>query len=457
MQSQKPILIQEQRLKLSPQMYQSIQLMALPIQELKTRIQEELENNPALELVEDKSLVSLEEAEGRPREDYDAFENTSDPGYTRTSSGSVDQEGSDAKQKFIEGALSRPESLRDHLLWQLRLQPLSPDQTETGTLLIQNLDNNGFFIEDPAGFAPERLLPLIPEMAELIQGFEPPGCCVKDYRESLLAQWRQDPGAPPEAEALIRDHLDDLDKGKLKEVAKLMKIDQSGLSELLEYVRTLNPTPGAVFSSEETRYVVPDLMVVQKEGEYVLILNDAEIPVLGINPYFEELLDDKGGAEDPKVRQFVSGQVKEARWFMRSIHLRNSTLLKIARAVVEFQRDFFVRGPKHLAPLTLKDIAEEVSVHETTVSRIANAKYIQTEWGIFPLKHFFSNSISGAGSSGSRFSKEGVKERIKELIRENSTGKKLSDQKIAELLENQGIRIARRTVAKYRGELNLDP
>jgi RNA polymerase sigma-54 factor len=193
-----------------------------------------------------------------------------------------------------------------------------------------------------------------------------------------------------------------------------------------------------------------------KEGEFFLILNDEEIPVLGINPFFTEIMKNGKEKSEKNLKAFVNSNVKDARWFIRSIHQRNQTLLKIAKAIVEFQRDFFIKGPKYLVPLTLKDIAEEVEVHETTVSRITTAKYVQTEWGIFELKHFFSNSISGAGSQGSRFSKEGVKEIIREIIENDSSDKHLSDQKISDLLKKQGINIARRTVAKYRNELDID-
>jgi RNA polymerase sigma-54 factor len=213
--------------------------------------------------------------------------------------------------------------------------------------------------------------------------------------------------------------------------------------------------PGTQYSPDETRYVVPDLIVRNNDGEYVLVLNDEEIPVLGINSFFTRIHDGNGVKMKNEVKRYVNEKIKDAKWFIRSIRQRNETLLKIAGAVVEFQRDFFIKGPKYLIPLTLRDIADEVGVHETTVSRIANSKYIQTEWGIFELKYFFSNSISGAGSKGSRFSKEGVKAMIKEIIEENTTDKKLSDQKITEELKKRGVTIARRTVNKYRGELDI--
>jgi RNA polymerase sigma-54 factor len=196
-------------------------------------------------------------------------------------------------------------------------------------------------------------------------------------------------------------------------------------------------------------------MVKLKDGQFVIILNDEEIPVLGVNPFFEGI---QGAARREKLkelRQFVSEKIQHARLFINAIQQRNLTLLKVARAIVEFQRDFFINGPKYIKPLTLKDIAAEIGVHEATVSRTTTSKYVQTEWGIFELKYFFSNSISGAGSSGSRFSKEGVKQVIKEIIAEEG-GRGLSDQKISELLAARGISLARRTVTKYRKELDIN-
>jgi len=452
-QYQKPVLIQEQKQKMNPQLYQSIQLMALPIQELKFKIQQELEANPALEIIEDRSEVSLEETEGKPAEEYDYFENTSDPGYSSREEG---ERARDQKQQFLEGALARPESLQEHLVWQLRLQPVPKRWFEIGELLIQNLNDDGFHIEDPKTLVKEEEWDTMEAIMGMIRKFDPPGVCVKDFMESLLVQIDIDPEAPQGARLLVQGYFDLLEKGKTAEILRKMKISQEEYELLVKYIKTLNPFPGRNYSQETPRYVIPDLMVKLKEGEFVLILNDEEIPVLGINPFFSELAEgDKGKPQQRDVKTFVNANIKNARWFIRSIHQRNQTLLKIAKAIVEFQRDFFMKGPKYLVPLTLKDIAAEVSVHETTVSRISNGKYMETEWGIFELKYFFSNSISGPGSSGSRFSKEGVKQVIKELIKEHSSDKHLSDQKICDLLKRKGINIARRTVAKYRKELEI--
>lgn len=454
MQYQKPLTIQEQRLKLSPQLYQSIRMMALPLHELKFRIEEELERNPALEVVEDRSPFPLEAQAPREKKDYEPFENSSDPGYTPQP---LDKDGADTKRQFLEGTLSRSESLQEHLSWQLRLSFLTSEQLHLGELLIQNLDENGFHREPPENLIAFEQRRKLPEVLKFIQGLDPPGCGVSDYRESLIVQWQRDPEAPKGVDRLINEFLPAVERGKLGEIARAMKKPVDYVNGLVFYLKTLNPFPGANYSSSEIRYIIPDLVLRMREGEYKLFLNDEELPVLGVTNFFEKLSDAKEESEkDKDARRFASLQVQEAKWFINSIHQRNRTLLKIAGAILDFQRDFFLKGPKHLVPLTLKDVADEVSVHETTVSRIANAKYIQTERGLLPLKYFFTNSISGTGSQGSRFSKEGVKVRIKEILERHKTEKGLSDQKISNILKTEGINIARRTVTKYRRELDID-
>ena len=293
------------------------------------------------------------------------------------------------------------------------------------------------------------------EAAELIRAFEPAGTCVTDYKESLIVQARQIPGAPDRIDEVINRHMELLERARLSEVARKMHITPEDVEDILLFLKTLNPFPGRAYSSEDPRFVIPDVMVALIDGEYQPILNDEEVPTLGVNDFYTQLLHENKIRDQKSVRHFVRDHLKDAQWFIRSVKQRNQTLLRISKAIVEFQRDFFRRGPKYLKPLTLKDIAQTVDVHETTVSRIANSKYIQTEWGIFELKFFFTNSISGAGSGGSQFSKEGVKHRIREIIDEYGGEKKLSDQKIADILAERGIKIARRTVAKYRGELDI--
>jgi RNA polymerase sigma-54 factor len=446
-QLQRQAFIQEQRFKMSTQLYQSIELMALPIVDLREKIEEEIERNPALEVLEDRSTISLDAACSPRKEEDDYFEVSSDSGYISRGG----DEAADEQHKFIEGALSRPETLQEHLLWNLRLVPAEDDIRRIAERLIQNLDEDGFHKEPVEFLLKDEAPGKIEQALALVRALDPPGTATVDYRESLLVQTRLLPDAPEGMEAALA-YLELLERGKLAEVARKLNRTGDEVQIILNRIKALSPFPGRQFAPAETRYVVPDIQVLRKEGDFVIVLNDEEIPVLGINPFFMQIAADR--KDDAKsARDFVRENIKEARWFIQSINQRNHTLLRVSRAIVEFQRPFFVDGPKYLTPLTLRDIAQELGVHETTVSRTANGKYMQTEWGIFEIRHFFTNSISGAGSGGSPHSKEGVKERIRELI--SAGNRRVSDQEITALLAEQGIALARRTVAKYRNELDL--
>jgi RNA polymerase sigma-54 factor len=428
-------------------MFQSIKMMELPVMDLRETIAGEIERNPALEILEDRTLLSLDAALPAPREEDDY----SDLGFDAPGTGrGGGAEESEERRRFLEGALSRPETLQEHLLWQLRLETADDEIRRIGELLIQNLDGDGFHKEPPELLLKGEPPCLIGAAVELVRSLDPPGTCTADYQESLRVQAALLPGAPPGlVEAL--DCLELLERGRFAEAARRLGRAEGEVQDIFDRLRELSPFPGRQFSTGDTRYVVPDLQVLRKEGEFVILLNNEEIPILGINPFFMKLSGEKG--RDKPARDFVRENIREARWFIQSINQRNHTLLRVARAIVTFQRPFFVHGPQRLTPLTLRDIAEELGVHETTVSRTSNGKYIQTEWGIFELRHFFSNSITGTGSGGSRFSKEGVKEIIREII--TGEGRRCSDQELAGLLAKRGIPLARRTVAKYRHELEL--
>ena len=464
-QSQKLVLKQQQQLRMTPQLYQAIKIMALPLLELRDTIQEELEKNPALEVVEESSPLSLDDTGKKTSEEQEYFENTSDPGYIKVQGGSSRE---DAHRKFIEGVLTRPESLHEHLLWQLRLQPINDVEFRIGEYLVRNLDDNGFHIEnpdnlirnlDPKGIPlenPEKgtsadKLAAMNRLKELIQGFDPIGTCTTDYRESILVQIKLHPNPVSRAAEVVDKYLELLEREKYKEIARSMRISVKEVEKIKGFLRELDPLPGRNFSSEQPRYVIPDVMVKVHEGEFVIVLNDEEIPVLGINSFYASIQDHEEQYKQKDLKRFVKNGVHEARWFISSIRRRSQTLLKVCKAIVEFQREFFRKGSKYLVPLSLKDIAAEIGVHEATVSRVTNGKYVQTEWGIFELKYFFSNSVPGSG----RFSKEGVKQMIKEIIEEERSKRRLTDQKIGEILEGQGVRIARRTIAKYRKELDI--
>ena len=464
MQLQRPDLVQTQKFTMNTQLYQLIKMMELPIVDLRQKIEEELERNPALEVLEDPKVVSLDAAENPPKEEDEYFETTSDPGFIHKSS----EAASDKRQQFLEGAPAPSETLQEHLLWQLRLEPIDKDMQRICELLIQNLNDDGFHKEPVEALLPNEDPEKIKEALKNVQSLDPAGTCTANYLESLQVQAGLLPDAPKGmVEAL--SYLDLFERGKTGEAAKRIGCSLKQARYIFERLKELSPFPGRRFSSGETRFIIPDLQVVRKEGEFVIILNEEEIPVLGISPFFMKAagrsaappqvsappsmgLGIETRANKP-VRDFARENIKEARWFINSINQRNHTLLRVSRAIVAFQRPFFMNGPKHLAPLTLADIAQELGIHEATVSRTVNGKYMQTEWGIYELRHFFTNSIRGAGSGGSRFSKEGVKEIIKELI--GSESRHFSDKEIMEILAKQGIVLARRTVAKYRNEQNL--
>jgi RNA polymerase sigma-54 factor len=430
-------------------MIQSIRLMALPVQELQETIQAEVEANPALEILEDRSTLSLERfgnsVSGEGRED--PFENSSDPGYSSRSSSD-----DDSKRMFMEGSIARAETLQEHLLYQFRLQALDATRRKLGETLIQNLDDDGFHKEDPYSLCPGIAKEAMDEVMALVRRLEPEGTCTANYRESLRVQASMDEAPPAGVLEMLDSCLELLEKGRDQEIRKKLRLSQAEYEHAVRFIKALAPFPGRMYSAEEPKYVIPDLKVKVVDHEFLIILNDVEIPVLGINPFFDKLTAEK--SKDKATNAFVRENVNQAKFFIRSIHQRNQTLLKVARAIVRHQHGFFILGPKGLVPLTLKDVAEEIGVHETTVSRIAHSKYMQTEWGIYDLRYFFTNSITGAGSQGSDFSKGGVKEVIREIIL--AENKALSDRDIMELLAQKGIKIARRTVAKYRGELDLD-
>ena len=458
MQAQQPVLRQEQRLRMTPQLYQAIRIMALPLADLQLTIDQELERNPALEVVSDDPTDSLDEIEDRPEEEL--FGDSSDPGFQSLRTDA----DPDAKQRFLEGALQRPVTLQEHLLWQLHLQPADPEVLSAAELLIRHLDDNGFLLEPPEVAAPDARPRTLARAQALVQGLDPVGTCVAGYRESLSVQVRHHDAPAPHAATVVEGHLDALERGRLDEIARALDIPVAAVREVLAFVRTLDPLPGRSFQSEPTRYVVPDVIVRMHDGELAIILNDEVIPVLGVDSFFEQIGGNghSGTAAGStlagrEARRFAKANLQEARSFIRNVTARNRSLVRVTRAVVGHQREFFRSGPKQLRPLTLRDVAAEVDLHEATVSRIVNGKFVQTEWGIYELRHFFTNSISGAGSSGSRYSKAGVKEMVREIIEaERPDGKRLSDSRIAAILAERGVRIARRTVAKYRGELDIE-
>ncbi|HCO49173.1 MAG TPA: RNA polymerase sigma-54 factor [Spirochaetaceae bacterium] len=451
MQVQRPVLAIEQRQKLNPRMLQSIKILAMPVAELTEEIQAELEANPALEILDDRTEVSLDTfAEEKVEAARDTWEDeNADFGYTSS------YQDEDSQRKFLEGAIALPETLQEHLLAQLRMLPLSPALMDLGERLIQNLNEDGFHRTDPMELCSHCSCEEIGNVMTIIRSLDPRGTCTADYRESLRVQAEMDPEAPAGTARTLTEYLDSLEKGKHAEIKKNLKLKDAQFEAMLAYIKTLSPFPGRLFSIEKTRYVVPDLAIRIEDNEFIIELNDEIIPVLGINPFFSELTAKKDGQKE--AISFAKNNIEKAKFFIGSIQQRNSTLLKVARAIVKSQAKFFLEGPRAMQPLTLKDIADEIGVHETTVSRIANGKYVQTEWGIFELRRFFTNAVPSTSAGTDQHSKEGVKATLREILEsEKGEGRALSDRELVDILAGRGIKIARRTVAKYRGELDMD-
>jgi RNA polymerase sigma-54 factor len=474
MQGQKQVLVQQQRLSLSPQLVQSIKLMAMPFADLRERILEESEKNPALEIVSDPFISA----------DFPPS-SWSGPEISTLSSGGNDEE-SDDHRDFIEGVLHRSETLQEHLLEQLgELSLPAPVQT-LATEIIQNLDRDGFHIVPPAELSGGSDPSFLASALSAVQSLDPAGCATADFHESLVVQAKrlalryrpahQDPILLYTID-ILEHHFELLEKGRPDALVKALHkkssagftLDLDQAEEVFELIRTLDPFPGRPFDNSPGSFIAPDVIVRKTEGEFSVVINEEEIPVLGVAPFFMELEEGPAG-EAATARDFARESVKEAQWFIHTLARRNMTILKLARALVIYQREFFLHGPAHVAPLRMKDIAEEIGMHEATVSRAANGKYLECEWGLFEIRFFFSNEVGSgrkagapgfAGSSpaagtpypAGSFSKQGVKEVIREIIA--GSGENLSDQKIADMLETRGIRIARRTVAKYRGELTI--
>ena len=455
MQVQRPALVAEQRQKLNPRMLQSIKILALPVAELTEEIQAELEINPALEVIDDRTVDSLEAfSEEGSDVAADAWEDENGD-FEYKYSGDDDQ---DSKHKFLEGAISLPETLQEHLLSQMRLLPLDQELLDQVERLIQNLNEDGFHITPPEELCPDCPRDLLDKALSILRSLDPQGTGTSDYLESLLAQAKLSSHMPQGTIEVLSNHLEALEKGRFADIRKTLQIKDTQFQAILDFIKTLTPFPGRLFSTEKTRYVIPDLAIRIVDGEFVIELNDEIIPVLGINPFFAELSGKKGADRAQKATNaFVRDNIEKAKFFISSIQQRNQTLLNVAKAIIKYQREFFSQGPKVMQPLTLKDIAQEIGVHETTVSRIANGKYVQTDWGIFELKRFFTNAVASTATSSEVHSKEGVKAVLREILESGEIQTAtLSDRELVDILARRGIKIARRTVAKYRGELSLD-
>jgi RNA polymerase sigma-54 factor len=459
-------LKQTQRLVMTPQLQQAIKLLQLSNMELSERIEEELEENPALEIDEsdtdrEPSVEEVKEERSDTDEDKlyddneisDVYEGDYYYEYKRYSH-TEEPSLQDKKREFIEGTVYREETLKEYLLWQIRLLKLSEKELSICELLIGYIDIMGYLsvpLESIAGDSGYSLVELQRALT-IIQGLDPSGVGARDIKECLLIQLKNR-GEHPLAEKIIRDYLNEIKLRKFEEVSKHLKTPVVRVKEAFVVISNLEPYPGRQFYSGEIKYIIPDVIVEETEGGFEVIPNNSFIPKLRVNNYFENLIRKKGS--DKRIKGFVTERVQRAKNFIHWIEQRESTLIRVTKAILEEQMDFFKRGPKHLKPLVLKDIAGKLDLHESTISRITSSKYVQTPFGVFQLKYFFSNTIPTNGSK--EYSSTSIKEMVKDIVSDEKYKRQLSDQKIADLLSERGIKIARRTVAKYRKELNILP
>jgi RNA polymerase sigma-54 factor len=405
-------------------------LVQKPLHSLKASIYAEAAANPALEIVDQ----------------FDDY--VTDDSYSTVFHGDEN-----SNRMFLEGAIASVYGLHDHLWSQLQLEPLSRSDLEAGYLLIHNLDKRGFHIVPPQEVVPQLDPGRIEAIAGIIQHLDPVGTCVHDFKESLLVQARTGLTASDTVAAIIENHLEDVQTNRIDRIAERIGINNAEVHRGIAILRKLDPFPGLRFSPVGIEPIIPELILRRRNGEFVISYNDEELPVLQIDEMFLSSRNDPDG----ETRQFVKSHVTRAQQFINDVTWRNHNMLRVGRAILEFQRDYFLNGRQYLAPLTLSDIARALDLSDTTISRLTKGKYMQTEWGVFELKHFFSNEVCSNGADGKRYSKEGVKEMVREIIGSHQTQgrKRPSDNKIAQMLHRRGIDISRRAVNKYRGELGL--
>ncbi len=450
-------ITQATRMVMTQELRQSIALLQYSAQELLDCIQEELAANPLLEVAEEgEELPDRLEKEGEGPEileeelDDDSFLAFGEDAYP--SPYLYTEPRYERNPAYVENCLSREKNLYDYLSLQLKLSAADECQQLVGEYLIGNLDANGYLQGEPREHARHLGIPLatVHELLALIQTFDPPGVGACSLEECLLLQLRQFSPHPPAAEKIISGFLPEIAQGKYRLVARKLGISLEELHEALALIRRLNPKPGACFGDgTDVSYIVPDIIVEKIDGQYV-VSSPERLPRLVVNPFYRGILRQSG---DEKVRRFIKRNLEGALWFIKSIEHRKKVIHDVAVEIVRVQEPFLEKGLHYLKPLTLKAVAAAVGVHESTVSRATANKYMQTPRGLYPLKFFFPGSVGG--EAGKLYASSGIKQRLRELIETEDAANPLSDHQLAARLREEGIKISRRTVAKYREELQL--
>lgn len=461
---------QSQRLILSPQIRQYLRLLKLPALELEQAVEAELADNPLLEemppssdtAAEGPAEIAAEEnhtEEVRIGEHFEGLDNFDDEGNYAYDGSGADTGALQKKRDYQASLISREEALSDYLLWQIRFLDLSEQEKTVAYEVIGNLNDNGLLqatadeIAASCGFDSGMVAEII---SKLQLQLEPPGIAAQSLQQALLLQLQRKEHPDNLAITIVRDHLPLLEKRDWPQLARILNTDIERVRQAGVLIAGLEPRPGRTFFSDESLAVTPDATVSEsdEEGErYHIEIHNERIPELRVNHYYRKMLRDK--TLDQKTREFLKEKAEAALNFIRALRQRKSTIRQITEAVVEAQADFFDHGFSHLKPLRLKDIANQLGIHESTVSRAMNNKYIATPQGTIPYRSFFSSRLDTV--TGPAESQKSIMEKIKGLIQKESPDKPLSDQELVRLIQQDGVRIARRTVAKYRELLKILP
>jgi RNA polymerase sigma-54 factor len=451
-----------QKLILTPSLQQAIKLLPMSTLELAELLNQEMVENPMLEEVPTEELQPAEQPAEKPEtpattSKTDAWEDADyeyffgdylDDGYRPRTPQEVKE------LPPIENTLSTAASLADHLRWQLSLQTDDEAVKAIGDAIVGNLDDDGYLVASVEEIAQMGEWPIgeVERALQHVQTFDPIGVAARDLQECLTLQLRYLGLGATITERIVTEHLKLLQNHQVPEIARRLGVTVDELKEHIEIIRNLDPKPGSRYNPNQSQYVIPDVYVAKVEDQYVAMLNEEGLPQLRISPVYRRLLD-KGGDNTDETRAYVKDKFRSALWLIKSVDQRQKTIHKVATSIINFQREFLDFGIEHLRPLVLRDVANDIGMHESTVSRVVNNKYMHTPQGVFEMKFFFHSGISS--SYGDSVSSVTIKQRIRKIIENEDPRKPLSDSKIVSILQKEGLMLARRTIAKYREELKI--
>jgi len=452
------------RLVPTAKIQQALRLLQVPALELEQILKQEMMTNPLLEEVEEQEEEDLQQEsaaedareEAEPEEPAQSVEDFDWEAFLQDDLDYPRGEREAPPEDRLERVASSSVSFQDHLLGQLRLAVTDPGDFELGTFIIGSLDDRGYLtmtteeIADTLGAAVED----VGRVLKVVQTFDPVGVGARDLREALLIQLAAQDLGDSLAARVVAEHLDALKQKRYAEIGRKTRSSLDEVREAADTIARLNPHPGFEYSVEAARPITPDLIVERVAEDYIVSLNDRAVPRLRVNQAYADYLASGNGATG-KTREYIVEKLNSARWVIKAIEQRRRTMLRVMEAIVDFQREFFDRGPESLKPLTRQQVAERIGVHEATVSRATSGKYVQTPKGVFELKYFFSTGLPT--DNGDEVSARRVKMRIAEIVQKEDPRRPLSDQSIVEMLKKEGFRVARRTVAKYRDQLRILP